>query len=382
MHAHFLLDPEVAFLNHGSFGATPKEVFAVYQDWQRRLERQPVAFLGRSFQSYMQTARDTLANFLGAPLDTVAFVPNATWGVNVVARSLELGPGDEVLTTDHEYGAIDKTWEFVCERSGFRIIRARIPIPIEDDETILARIWECVTPRTKLISISHITSPTALVLPVRAVCERARHAGILTLVDGAHAPGQLDLDLANIGADFYTGNCHKWLLAPKGAGFLYARLEVQDLIQPLVVSWGWRPAPEFSSGSAFIDALEWTGTRDYSAYLSVPAAIRFLEENDWPERRRACHTLLSEAIARVCALSGLPDPYAARDDAFLQMGIAPIPLSGDRRLAQAWLYENHRVEVPFTESNGDRFARISVQAYNSPEDIDRLVQGLKELLDL
>ena len=231
---HFLLDPTVTFLNHGSFGATPKPVFAAYQDWQRRLERQPVLFLGREIDGLLRQSRQALGEYLDAAADDLVYIPNATHGVNIVARSLALQPGDEILTTDHEYGACDYTWEFVCKKTGATYIHQPIPLPVQSEDEIIEQFWQGVTLRTKVIYLSHITSPTALRLPVEQICQRARQAGIWTLVDGAHAPGQIPLDLKAVGADFYTGNCHKWLLSPKGAAFLYARREAQPLIEPLI----------------------------------------------------------------------------------------------------------------------------------------------------
>ena len=221
----FLLRDDLIFLNHGSFGACPRPVHRHYQALQCELERNPVAFLAedREFPERLREARQELARFLGARRDDLVFVPNTTIGINIIARSLRLDPGDEVVITDHAYGAVDRTWAFVCER---------------------------------------------------------RRAGIVVVIDGAHAPGHLDLDLENLGADYYVGNCHKWLLSPKGAAFLWARREMQPLLAPLIVSWGWhsdRPGP-----SRFVDEHEWTGTRDPAAYLAVPAAIQFRDDHDWP----------------------------------------------------------------------------------------------------
>ncbi|MCB8923129.1 MAG: aminotransferase class V-fold PLP-dependent enzyme [Ardenticatenaceae bacterium] len=206
----FLLDPDVHFLNHGSFGAAPRPVMAAYQAWQMRLERQPVHFLVNELPGLLHAAREALGHYLHAPADDLVYVPNATYGVNVVARSLALQPGDEILTSDHEYGACDNAWALVCRKTGAVYRRQPIPLPAAPPQEMAAQFWQGVTPRTKVIFLSHITSPTALTLPVAEICARARQAGILTLVDGAHAPGQLALDLPALGADFYTGNCHKW----------------------------------------------------------------------------------------------------------------------------------------------------------------------------
>src|SRR3972149_4609479 len=229
----FLLDPEVIFLNHGSFGACPKTVFEVYQNWQRELERQPVEFLGRRIADLLAEARTQLAAYLGVESDEVVCFSNPTMAINMVARSLDLHPGDEVLASDHEYGALDRTWRFICRQKGAKYIQQPISLPITSQEDVIKTIWQGVSKQTRVIFISHITSPTALVFPVEEICHRARTAGILTIVDGAHAPGQIQLDLDTIGADFYAGACHKWLCAPKGAGFLFARRSAQSRLPPL-----------------------------------------------------------------------------------------------------------------------------------------------------
>ena len=377
----FLLDPSIHFLNHGSFGACPKEVFEVYQNWQRKLEAQPVLFLGREIQSFDQEARHALGEYLHVSGDNLVFVPNATYGVNIVARSLPLKTDDEILTTNHEYGACDYTWEFVCAKTGARYVHQEISIPVHSSDEMLEEFWMGVTPRTKIIYLSHITSPTALTLPIAKICERARKAGILTLVDGAHTPGQIDLNLEQIGADWYVGNCHKWLMSPKGAGFLYARSEVQNMIEPLVISWGFRTQSQYSAGSQFLDFLGWTGTKDPAAYLSVPSAIRFAEEHDWNTVRRTCHDLLRQTLVRICDLVSMEPLYPMGSDLFHQMGIAPLPPRTDLVSLKTRLYEEFKVEVPVIDWNGRKFIRISVQGYNTQDDLDALLSGLGKILD-
>lgn len=376
----FLLEPGVAFLNHGSFGATPRPVFEAYQGWQSRLERQPVHFFQREHDALMRESRARLGEHLGVEADDLVYVTNATQGVNIIARSLKLGPGDEILTSNHEYGACDYTWEFVCGKTGANLRRGEIPLPLPSEEEVAERFWAGVTARTKLIFLSHYTSPTALRLPVEAICRRAREAGILTFIDGAHAPGQITVDLHAVGADFYTGNCHKWMLSPKGAGFLFARREVQPLVEPLVVSWGFHPNGMPSSGSQFVDYLQWSGTRDPAAALAVPDAIRFMAERGWAEVRLECHALLCNAIERVCTLTELGPPYPLDSDRYVQMGIAPLPVSTDLVALKARLYDEYRVEVPVLEWEGHKFVRISIQAYNDARDVEALVRGLRELL--
>ncbi len=375
----FLLDPTIHFLNHGSFGATPKPVFEDYQYWQRRLEAQPVRFLGREIDSLLLASRVTLGRFLHADADDLVYIPNATHGVNIAARSLDLQPGDEILTSDHEYGACDFTWEYICERTGARYARQSIPLPVASAEEIEERFWQGVAPRTKAIYLSHIASPTALRFPVEAICQRARQAGVFTIIDAAHSPGQIPFDLRALDADIVFGNCHKWMLAPKGSAFLYARRDIQPRVEPFVVSWGYHPLPETTTGSRFIDLLQWTGTKDFAAPLAVPAAIRFMEENDWEAVRVVCHALLREALEEICALTGLPPIYPLDSEFYAQMAVAPIP-NVDAPALKRLLYDDFNVEVPILAWQDKCFIRISIQGYNTREDVDALLAGLRSLL--
>jgi isopenicillin-N epimerase len=380
---HFLLRPSVAFLNHGSFGACPAPVFEAYQQWQRELEAQPVEFLGRRLQGsagLLAQARERLARYVGTRPDDLVFVPNATHGMNIVARSFPLAPGDEVLGTDHEYGAVERTWRFNCEQRGARYRAQPISLPVTSAEALVEPLWQDVTERTRAIVVSHITSPTALIFPVAEICRRARERGIVSIVDGAHAPGQIDLALDALGADFYLGNCHKWLCSPKGAGFLYARPERQPMLDPLIVSWGWQartPGP-----SPFQDYFEWVGTDDPSAYLSVPVAIQFQERYDWPQVRLAAHRLAGEARHRIGELTGLPSICPDTPEWYGQMAVAPLPIAEGitAETLQRRLREEYGVEVPIIDWQGQHFVRVSIQAYNSERDVDRLVEGLSRLL--
>jgi isopenicillin-N epimerase len=374
----FLLRRDVAFLNHGSFGACPRPVFAEYQRLQRELEAEPVDFLAleRTLPRRLAAARERLAGFLGAERDEIVFVPNATTGVNIVARSLNLRPGDEVLTSDHEYGAMDRTWRFLCAKSGARYVQRRLPRFLDDPQEVVETVWAGVTKGTRVLFLSHVTSPTALRLPVEELVRRAGEEGILTVIDGAHAPGQIDLDLGALGADFYTGNCHKWLLAPKGAGFLYARRDRQALLEPLVVSWGWeseRPGP-----SRFVDEQEWTGTRDPSAYLAVPAALDFLAAHRWERVRRSCRELMLEIRAAVLALTDRA-PLCAPDPWLLQMSTLPLPDVDPAAFGRA-LRRDHGVEAPVFRFGDRTWLRVSVQGYNTRADGDALIDALRILL--
>ncbi|MEW6405564.1 MAG: aminotransferase class V-fold PLP-dependent enzyme [Chloroflexota bacterium] len=376
---YFLLDPDVVFLNHGSFGAAPRPVIEAYQNWQLYLERQPVLFLGRELDGLLRKSRIALGEYLNADADNLVYIPNATHGVNIIAHSLQLKPADEILSTDHEYGACDYTWEFICGKTGANYIHQSIPLPVHSEEEIVEQFWSGITQHTKVIYLSHITSSTALRLPVEKICHRAREAGILTVIDAAHSPGQIPVDLQALHADIIFGNCHKWLLNVKGSAFLYVRHELQYLIEPLIVSWGYRPAPETTTGSRFIDLLQWTGTKDPTAALTVPTAIQFMRDHDWDNVRCQCHALLHQAIERICDLTKLSPLYPLDSDFYSQMGIAPIPLS-NLTILKSRLYDEFRIEVPLTEWHDRQFVRISVQGYNTQQEIDALIDALQTLL--
>lgn len=370
----FLIRSDLTFLNHGSFGACPRPVFEVYQEWQRRLEADPVEFLGRRLTGLLYEAQEALAAYVGTQTEQIVFVENATFGINIVAHSLALEPGDEVLTTDHEYGASDRIWRFLCGQRRVRYLTQSLPLPLTSEEEFLEHFWRGVTPRTKVIFLSHITSPTALIFPLEKICQRARAAGILTVVDGAHAPGHIPLHLDRLGVDFYVGNCHKWLCAPKGAGFLYARPERQALLQPLIISWGWESLTP--SISLFQDYFGWLGTKDPASYLSVPAAIAFQREHDWESVRQACHELASSARQRLSALVGSEPLCLDRPQWWGQMCAVPLP-NGDAPALQRYLRETWNIEIPVFSWQGRRLIRLSLQGYNRPADVDRLLTALQ-----
>jgi isopenicillin-N epimerase len=374
----FLLDPDVVYLNHGSYGACPKVVFERYQAWQREVERQPVAFLGRRGPGLLADARAALAEYVGADADEVAYFPNVTNALNVAIRSLPLGEGDEVLTTDHEYGALERAWRFVGKKTGARLVVQELPRPLDAVEEAVDALFAGLTPRTKVVFLSHITSPTAVILPVAKVVARARAAGLVTIVDGAHAPGQVDVDLHGLGVDFYGGNCHKWLCSPKGAGFLYARRDAQDVLEPLVVSWGYEPRDP--GPSRFLDEQGRVGTLDISGYLSVPAAIAFQRAHDWPLVRARCHELARYARQTIGELfPGLEPVCVDSPTWYAQMATIPLPPC-DPAALKVRLYDEHRIEVPIVTWRGRQFVRVSVQAYNTREDVDALVRALDRCL--
>jgi isopenicillin-N epimerase len=375
----FLIDPEVIFLNHGSFGACPRPVFEVYQNWQLELERQPVEFLGRRALTLLAEARSKLGAYLGCEAEEVVLFPNPTTAINMVVRNLDLQSDDEILTSDHEYGAMDRTWRYICKKTGAKYHRQTIPLPVTNQEAFVQTFWEGVTARTRVIFLSHITSPTALIFPVREICQRAREAGIVSIVDGAHAPGHIPVDLSALGADIYTGACHKWMLSPKGSSFLYARKEVQAWLDPLVVSWGYNADPGFGSGNKFIDYHEWQGTRDLAAFLSVPAAIEFMEQNHWDYVREGCHQLAVTARQEINALTSLASICPEEGGWLGQMVVACLP-EIDIQAFSNHLYKEYRVEIPVIRWNDQTFIRVSIQGYNTRTDVDVLLGGLAALL--
>jgi isopenicillin-N epimerase len=374
----FFLDPSIHFLNHGSFGATPRPVMEVYQNWQRQLENQPVEFLGRKAPSLLAEARSKLAHFLGTKQNNLVFIPNATTGINIVARSLNLKHKDGVISSNHEYGAIDRTWFFLSQKYGFQFNSFPIETPIQTASQIVDSVVNAITGQTRVLSISHITSPTALIFPLKEICKIARAQGILTVVDGAHAPGQIDIELEEMDVDFYIGNLHKWLCAPKGSAFLFANPRVQPLIEPLIVSWGWQS--EAPGPSQFIDYLEWTGTRDISPFLSVPAALDFHTTYMTQEEIDRCHKLAiitqNELKNRFSgeSLTDLPDVF------FAQMSANILPGVNHMEELKIDLYDRHKIEIPLVKWLEHTIIRASFQIYNSEDDASSLFDALTILL--
>ncbi len=380
MKKHFLLDPEITFLNHGSFGACPKPIFDVYQQWQRELEKRPIQFLGREAIPMLAKSRERLAEYLNCAAQDLVYFPNPTTAINMVVRNLDLQPGDEILTTDHEYGAMDRTWRYYCAKSGAKYIQRHIPLPVTSHADFVEHFWAGVTPKTKIIFFSHITSTTALIFPAAEICKRAREAGILCIVDGAHVPGHIPLDLSALDADIYTGALHKWLMAPKGAAFLYARRDIQAWLDPLVVSWGYDAEPGYGSGNTFIDYHEWQGTRDIAAFLSVPAAIDFQREQAWNQVRSACQEMIRSAQEKVRKLTGLT-PICTDSKTWLgQMVALPLPADVDGAALQKQLYDEFCIEIPHTRWREQSFLRLSIQGYNTQEEIDYFIKTLRKLV--
>jgi isopenicillin-N epimerase len=363
----WLLDPGVAFLNHGSFGATPRAVLAEQDRWRARMERHPTHFMSEELPPALRAAAARLAAFVGSEAKDLVFVENATAGCNTVLNSLRLSPGDEILVTDHGYAAVRKAAAHAAARNGARVVEAAVPFPLDDPARIVAAVGDKLGPRTRLAIIDHVTSPTAVICPLRELTALCHSAGALVLVDGAHGPGMLSLDVPSIGADWYTGNCHKWLMAPKGSGFLWASPARQAETHPLVISHGF--------GQGFTAAFDWIGTRDPTAWLAVPAAIdvhRRLGGAALRERNAALAREQATRLARVWNTErGAPDPLTG------SMAAVRLPLAGPAsperaQELRAKLFAERRIEVPVTAFAGALWARISAHAYNRPADYARL----------
>jgi isopenicillin-N epimerase len=381
------LDRDVIFLNHGSFGACPTEVLRHQAALRAEMEAEPVRFLSRELDDRLDVARAALAAFLGADPDDLAFVTNATGGVNAVLRSLTFASGDELLTTDHTYNACRNTLDYVAARAGVRVVVATIPFPVGSPEEVVEAVLAKVTPRTRLALLDHVTSPTALILPIERLSAELGRRGIDVLVDGAHAPGMVELNLATLGVAYYSGNCHKWLCAPKGSAFLWVRRDRQPAVHPLTISHGANAVrPE---RSRFRLEFDWTGTSDPTAWLTVPKAIEYvgaLQPGGWPAVMARNHALALRARDLVCAAAGTAPPcpdamLGSLASVRLPDGTAPVAWRRPDPL-QLRLYDDWRIEVPVMSwpAAPRRLIRLSAQLYNRREHYERLAQALgKEL---
>lgn len=382
------LDPTVTFLNHGSFGACPLPVLAAQQRLRAQLEGEPLRFFMREFEQLLDEARSQLATFVGVEPDDLVFVPNATTGVNTVLRSLQFESDDELLTTNHEYNACRNALDFVSDRTGGQVVVAKIPFPINSPEQVVEAVLERVSPRTRLALLDHVTSQTGLIFPIKQLVQQLAARGVDTLIDGAHAPGMVPLNLREIGATYYTGNCHKWLCAPKGAAFLYVRRDKHSAIRPLTISHG-ANSPR-SDRSRFQLEFDWTGTDDPTAYLCVPEAIRFMGSllpGGWSELMARNRDLALTAKQLLCeALGALP---LCPPQMIGSMAVVPLPGRAtnvaQKQLIpplQNALFELFGIEVPvITRTDAPKqLIRISAQLYNKQEQYEYLAQALMELL--
>ena len=381
------LDPAVAYLNHGSFGACPVAVLERQAELRAEMEREPVDFLWRRLPARLAEARGTLGSFLNADPDDLAFVPNATAGVNAVLRSLEFRAGDELLTTSHVYPACRRAMEYVASRTGACVVEATVPFPVAGEDDVVAAVLDAVTPRTRLALFDHVTSPTAIVFPVGRLVARLRERGIETLVDGAHAPGMVPLDLDRLGAAFYTGNAHKWLCAPKGSAFLHVRHDLQASIHPTTISHGYSAA---DAGARFRAEFDWTGTCDPTPWLSIPAAIAFLGTllpGGWPEVMSRNHALALEAREILCAALGVATPVPGSMIGSIASVPLPVPAPGSPagRSSHEGLMNAFRARGVETwlfpwPCPGGKLIRVSAQLYNTRSEYDALAALLQEAL--
>ena len=369
------LDPSITFLNHGSFGACPKPVFEVYQNWQRKLEQQPVEFMAIKVYDYLEEARHALGDYVGCHGDDLIFVTNPTTAVNTVIRSLDLGSEDKVLMTDMEYGSLVRTWEHYAQDKGFSIVQQFTPVPLTTHEDYIEHFWKAVTERTKIIYLSEITSSTGLILPVDAICKKAKEAGIMTIVDGAHVPAHIPLNIAEMDPDVYVGACHKWLSAPKGSSFLYVKKSLQETIEPLIISWG---SEVDRSPSPFIYESQYQGTWDPSAFLTVPAAIQFQQEHDWNSVSKRSRALNRETRGRIYEIID-SEPICPNTEEWLGQMASIITNIENGLDFKRRLMDEYKIEIPVFPWGDKILFRTSFNAYNDENDADRLIEVLGKL---
>lgn len=369
----FRLEPGVDFLNHGSFGAPPLQVLAEAERWRGRMEANPDHFFRDVLPPALRSAADELARFVRADPADLVFVENATAAVNAVLRSLDFNPGDEILLNSQSYGAVRQALRYVCERSGAKTAEALVRVPVQGPQQLLQVIGGAINQRTRLVIVDHISSPTGLIWPVADIAALARTRGVLVLVDGAHAPGQIDLDIPALGADWYTGNCHKWLYAPRGCAFLWSHHQRKAMIHPLAISHAY--------GRGFADEFDWTGTRDFSPWLAVGVALRFLVELGVEPVRRYCHSLVTAAAEKIAHAWAEPlDGPAGLHGAMMSIRLPPAwqqsahDWESASRL-QSGLLAKERIVVALSAIQGALWARISAQIYNEPQDYERLIEA-------
>ncbi len=371
----FLLDPDITYLNHGSYGACSKPVFKEYQDWQKKLENQPVQFMTNQVYSAMEKSRESMSQFVGCDKEELIFFQNPTTAVTNVIYNLDLKPGEEVLMSNHEYGALVRAWKLWEQKTGVNIIQQDISMPVTTEENFIEDFWTGVTDQTKVIFLSHITSSTALIFPIEKIIKMAKEQNILTIIDGAHVPAHIPLNIHELGCDFYTGACHKWLCAPKGSSFLFVKKEHQDWIKPLVVSWG--KDGDDPTPSEFIQNFQWQGTRDMSAFLSIPTAINFYIKEIRPYQA-ACKKIIQDTYLEFPSV--LNTESISTDIEWLAQLVAhPLPKNIPSNLKKR-LWEEYQIEIPVFEWNGQKFIRVSIQVYNTQKDVDLLMSTLRSLI--
>ena len=371
----FLLDPDITFLNHGSYGACSKPVFKEYQDWQQKLENQPIQFMTNQVYSALEKSRESMSQFVGCDGEELVFFQNPTTAVTNVIYNLDLKPGDEVLMSNHEYGALVRAWKMWGKKTGVNIIQQDILTPVTTEENFIEDFWKGVTPQTKVVFLSHITSSTALIFPIEKIIKLAKEQNILTIIDGAHVPAQIPLNIHELGCDFYTGACHKWLCAPKGSSFLFVKKEHQDWVKPVVVSWG--KDGDDPTPSEFIQNFQWQGTRDMSAFLTIPTAINFYNKEIRPYQA-ACKKIIQDTYSEFSSVLNT-EPISAGKEWLAQLVAHPLPKNIPSNLKKR-LWEEYQIEIPVFEWNGQAYVRVSIQVYNTQKDVDLLMSALRSLI--
>lgn len=375
--SQFLMNREIIYLNFGSFGACPKPIFEDYQKWQLALETDPVQFITVTGPKYLKQSREALANYIHCDADDLVYTTNPSYAINIIAKSLVLNPGDEVLSTNLEYGALDRTWQYYCKKAGANYVRQPITLPLVSKEAFIEDFSKGFSDQTKAIFIGQITSATGLIFPVKEICAIAKSKGILTIVDGAHVPGHIPLNLSEIEADIYTGACHKWMCTPKGCSFLYVKKAYQSLFDPLIVSWGYNSATP--SHSLFLDYHQMQGTRDFSAFLTIPKTIAFLSENNWPAIAAQCRELSQKNYTRFCELLGTKPLCPVTDEFLGQMCSIEVNTREPEKLKQV-LFNTYKIEIPVMRQDGKIFIRYSIQVFNTQKDLDILYQALTDII--
>ena len=375
MKDHYLLEKNITFLNHGSFGACPKSVFKIYQNWQRLLESQPVQFLSHDIYKYLEESRIHLSNLISCDSDDIIFVTNPTTAINTIIRSLMIDKNYEVLTSNHEYGAMIRAWEWFSENKGYSLIQKSLEVPFTTTNNFVDDFWSAVTNNTKIIFISHITSPTAIIFPIEEICQQARNESIMTIIDGAHVPGHIQLDISALDPDIYIGACHKWLSAPKGSSFMYVKKDIQDIIDPLIISWGKEVDP---SPSSFINENQYQGTRDFSSFLSVPAAINFQRDNDWEIVKARCRDLTKKTLISLQNILKSDLLCPVNDSWLAQMASIQIPVNDSLKIKNE-LLKKYNIEIPIFEWDGKKMLRFSFNAYNDEGDSNELINAIKDI---
>lgn len=384
LKSKFLLDPEITFLNHGSYGSCPKPVFEVYQKYQTDLESHPIKFMQEDVYKLLEISRESLSHYVNCDKDDLIFVTNPTQAVGTVIHNILINSNDEVLSTNLEYGSCDRMWTYDADQKGYKYIQAEINLPIEDKETFLNQFWSYASDQTKYVFISQITSTTGMILPIPEIVDEAKKRGIKTIIDGAHVPAHIPLDIKELDPDYYTGALHKWLCCPKGSSFLYVKKEKQDGIQPMLKSWGWgeeyekfKSSVQLHSPSRFINVFQWQGTRDMSTFFTVPEAIQFQEEHDWDSVRSRSINMVIEARNRINEITKLPK--ICPDNWLGQMATILFPID-DTVAFKKTLYNDYQIEMPVMRHLEHTAFRISIQGYNTQADIDHLINALEELI--